>query len=187
MLLEAISTISSELTSEISSEITSKISSEMSSVGEAISSSDGIAIPPSVQPVADWIQKAWEWMNQPLPIVGFSLIAVIIFLWRFLTTTSVGKKALKKMNEAFEQTKADTGKALEEYRAENEALKKQLAQSQEDMQDLRSALEIVCANSRNKNVKNALKEVEKPKEEPVEEEEVSNGKEAEKAEETVNG
>ena len=109
MLLEAISTISSELTSEI----TSGISSEMSSVGEAISSSEGIAIPPSVQPVADWIQKAWEWMNQPLPIVGFSLIAVIIFLWRFLTTTSVGKKALKKMNEAFEQTKADTGKALD--------------------------------------------------------------------------
>lgn len=183
MLLEAISTISSELTSEI----TSEISSEMSSVGEAVSSSEGIAIPPSVQPVADWIQKAWEWMNQPLPIVGFSLIAIIIFLWRFLTTTSVGKKALKKMNEAFEQTKADTGKALEEYRAENEALKKQLAESQEDMQDLRSALEIVCANSRNKNVKNALKEAEKLKEEPVEEEAVSDGKEAEKAEETVNG
>lgn len=184
MLLEAISTISSELTSQI----TSEISSEMSSVGEAVSSSEGIAIPPSVQPVADWIQKAWEWMNQPLPIVGFSLIAVIIFLWRFLTTTSVGKKALKKMNEAFEQTKADTGKALEEYRAENEALKKQLEESQEDMQSLRSALEIVCANSRNKNVKNALKEAEKPKEEPVEEEEaIDNGKEAKKAEETVNG
>lgn len=184
MLLEAISTISSELTSEI----TSEISSDMSSVGEAVSSSEGITIPPSVQPVADWIQKAWEWMNQPLPIVGFSLIAVIIFLWRFLTTTSVGKKALKKMNEAFEQTKADTGKALDEYRAENEALKKQLAESQDDIQNLRSALEIVCANSRNKNVKNALNEVKKPKEEPVEDEEaVSDGKEAEKAEEAING
>ena len=91
------------------------------------------------------------------------------------------------MNEAFEQTKADTGKALDEYRAENEALKKKLAESQEDMQNLRSALEIVCANSRNKNVKNALKEAENPKEEPVEEEAVSDGKEAEKAEETVNG
>ena len=184
MLLEAISTISSELTSEI----TSEISSEMSSVGEAVSSSEGIAIPPSVQPVADWIQKAWEWMNQPLPIVGFSLIAVIIFLWRFLTTTSVGKKALKKMNEAFEQTKADTGKALDEYRSENEALKKQLEESQSDIENLRSALEIVCANSRNKNVKNALKEADNAKEEPVEEEkEVSDGKEAEKAEETANG
>ena len=170
MLLEAISTISSELTSEITSEI----------------SSEGISIPPSVQPVADWIQKAWEWMNQPLPIVGFSIVAIIIFLWRFLTTTSVGKKALKKMNEAFEQTKADTGKALEEYRAENEALKKHLAESQADIENLRSALEIVCANSRNKNVKNALKESEKTKEEPVEEEAVSDGKEAEKAEEAIN-
>lgn len=179
MLLEAISTISSELTSEI----TSEISSEMSSVGEAISSSEGITLPPSVQPVADWIQKAWAWMNQPLPIVGFSLIAVIIFLWRFLTTTSVGKKAIKKMNEAFEQTKADTGKALDEYRAENEALKKQLEDSRADIQDLRGALEIVCSNSRNKNVKNALKEAEKPKEEPVEEEVASD--EAEKAEEAV--
>ena len=55
------------------------------------------------------------------------------------------------------------------------------------MQDLRSALEIVYANSRNKNVKNALKESEKTKEEPVEEEAVSDGKEAEKAEEAING
>ena len=101
----------------ISSASDSASSSAMDSVGEAISSI-GTQLPTEAQPITDWASKAWQWMNEPLPIVGFSLIAVIIFLWRFLTATSIGKKALKKLRGEFEETKETTKKTLDERRVE---------------------------------------------------------------------
>lgn len=132
---------------ETSSEIASSV------VEEIASSSAGESLPSAVQPVADWIKTVWEYLNQPLPIVGFSVIAILIFVWRFLMTTSVGKKTLKKLTTICEDTRDNATKTLEEYRKENEELKAEMAKQKEDVEKLRGALEIVCDNSRNKTVK----------------------------------
>ena len=164
--------------------ISSASSSAMDSVGEAISSIE-TQLPTEAQPITDWASKAWQWMNEPLPIVGFSLIAVIIFLWRFLTATSIGKKALKKLRGEFEETKETTKKTLDEYQAENERLKKELeetiSKNESDMEALKGALNVVCSASRNKQVKEAGKALEKK------EEDTNDGKEAEEAKEAIDG
>lgn len=169
MILEAISSASSSASSAIDS------------VGEAISSI-GSQLPTEAQPITDWVSKAWQWMNEPLPIVGFSLLAIIIFLWRFLTTTSFGKKALKKLQLEFDKTKEDTAKTLEAYKEENERLKKELdetiAKNKDDMDALKGALGVVCATSRNKQVKEAGKLLEETEDE---------GKEGKESEEAVDG
>lgn len=166
-------------------EIIESSSSAVDSVGEAISSI-GSQLPTEAQPITDWVSKAWQWMNEPLPIVGFSLLAIIVFLWRFLTATSIGKKALKKLQGDFDRTKADTEKTLEEYKKENELLKKELeetlAKNQDDMEALKGALGVVCSNSRNKQVKEAYKALEEK-----DGNEGNQGKEAEEGKEAVDG
>ena len=133
-----------ELTSEISSEVIEAVSE---------TSSEGASIPSAVQPVADWIKQAWEWCNQPLPIVGLSLVTIIIFLWRVLVSTNYGKKTVKKLQAIADDTKTETEKTLEEMKAENEAYKAQIEELQTQIELSRGVLEKVCEASRNKSVK----------------------------------
>jgi cell division protein FtsB len=133
---------------EITSEITSEIIEATSEV-----SSEGASIPSAVQPVADWIKQAWEWCNQPLPIVGISLITIIIFLWRVLVSTNYGKKTIKKLQTIADDTKTATDKTLEEMKAENENYKKQIEDLQAQIELAKGVLSQVCTSSRNKQVK----------------------------------
>ena len=133
---------------EITSEITSEIIETTSEV-----SSEGASIPSAVQPVADWIKQAWEWCNQPLPIVGISLITIIIFLWRVLVSTNYGKKTIKKLQTIADDTKTATDKTLEEMKAENESYKKQIEDMQTQIELAKGVLSQVCTSSRNKQVK----------------------------------
>ena len=133
---------------EITSEITSEIIEATSEV-----SSEGASIPSAVQPVADWIKQAWEWCNQPLPIVGISLITIIIFLWRVLVSTNYGKKTIKKLQTIADDTKTATDKTLEEMRAENDSYKKQIEDMQTQIELAKGVLSQVCTSSRNKQVK----------------------------------
>lgn len=133
---------------EVSSEITSEIIEATSET-----SSEGGAIASAVQPVAEWIRKAWEWCNQPLPIVGLSLVTIIVFLWRVLVSTNYGKKTIKKLQSIADDTKTATDKTLEEMKAENEAYKAQIEELQTQIELSRGVLEKVCEASRNKSVK----------------------------------
>lgn len=154
-------------------EIIETSSSVAESVADSVASSrEGIA--QAVEPVTEWIKTAWEWMNNPLPIVGVSLIAILVFLWRFLSSTSFGKKALKKLSADFEETKKSTSEQLEAYRAENERMKEELASREEELAMLQATLGVVCSTSRNKQVKEAYQKMK-------EEESDGEGKESEEA------
>lgn len=133
---------------EITSEITSEIIEATSEV-----SSEGASIPSAVQPVADWIKQAWEWCNQPLPIVGISLVTIIIFLWRVLVSTNYGKKTVAKLQTIADDTKTATDKTLEEMKAENENYRKQIEDMQAQIELAKGVLSQVCTSSRNKQVK----------------------------------
>ena len=168
---------------EVSSEITSEIieaSSETSSEGGAIAS--------AVQPVAEWIRKAWEWCNQPLPIVGLSLVTIIIFLWRVLVSTNYGKKTVKKLQTIADDTKTETEKTLEEMKAENEAYKAQIEELQTQIELSRGVLEKVCEASRNKSVKDLAEMLKEPETtENDKEEGVTDNGEGKESQEGIDG
>lgn len=153
VFLEAVT----EAVSELTSEIASASSETTSATSEIISSatSEGVQIPSQIQPVAEWIMKAWEWCNQPLPIVGISLVAIIVFLWRVFVSTGYGKKTIAKLTALSEETKANSEKALEDAKRENAELKKELADMQEQLALATNVLSKVCETSRNKAVKEA--------------------------------
>lgn len=68
-----------------------------------------------MEQVKEFILHAWEWLNQPLPIVGVSVLFILIFLWKFLASTSFGKKQIKKLNEGFERTKQKLEDEIKHY------------------------------------------------------------------------
>lgn len=168
------------LLEELTSEITSEIIEATSEV-----SSEGASIPSAVQPVADWIKTAWEWCNQPLPIVGISLVTIIIFLWRVLVSTNYGKKTIKKLQTIADDTKSATDKTLEEMKAENETYKKQIEALETQIALSRGVLEKVCEASRNKSVKDLADMLKEPEE--SESEEVTEDGEGKESQEGTDG
>lgn len=168
------------LLEELTSEITSEIIEATSEV-----SSEGASIPSAVQPVADWIKTAWEWCNQPLPIVGISLVTIIIFLWRVLVSTNYGKKTIKKLQTIADDTKSATDKTLEEMKAENETYKRQIEDLEAQIALTNSVLEMVCEASRNKSVKGLADMLKEPEE--SESEEVTEDGEGKESQEGTDG
>lgn len=168
------------LLEELTSEITSEIIEATSEV-----SSEGASIPSAVQPVADWIKTAWEWCNQPLPIVGISLVTIIIFLWRVLVSTNYGKKTIKKLQTIADDTKSATDKTLEEMKAENETYKRQIEDLEAQIALTNGVLEMVCEASRNKSVKGLADMLKEPEE--SESEEVTEDGEGKESQEGTDG
>lgn len=156
---------------EALSEIGSEVASSVADVTESVASSAVGELPSQVQPIAEWAQNMWNWLNEPLPIVGISIVAIAIFAWRFLATTSFGKKAMNKLKAEFEETKKGTQETIDQYRAEAEAMKKSMAELEEENEALKEALGVVCSNSRNRKVKDAMKLIETEETEDGEREE----------------
>lgn len=44
----------------------------------------------------EWLSIAWQWLNEPLPVVGVSSLVIAFFIWKIFISSSFGKK---KYNE----------------------------------------------------------------------------------------
>lgn len=62
----------------------------------------------------DAIAIAWDWLNQPLPIVGISTIMVLFFAFKVFASSSFGKKQIKKINEEFARVKQESESSKQE-------------------------------------------------------------------------
>ena len=51
-----------------------------------------------------FINGVWDFLNKPLPIVGFTTLMVLVFVWKVVVATRYGKKALEKIETTY-QTK----------------------------------------------------------------------------------
>lgn len=47
----------------------------------------------------EWLENLWAWLNEPLPIVGISILMITFIVIKFLSTTSIGKRAIKQFNQ----------------------------------------------------------------------------------------
>ena len=82
-------------------------------------------------------ERVKDFINRPLPILGISLTAFAVVLFRFLSLSSWGKKALAEQEQKFkdfeekqERLRAEDQQAFEEYKTQvekrvDEALRKQ--------------------------------------------------------------
>ena len=49
-----------------------------------------------------FITSVWDFLNKPLPIVGITTLMVLVFIWKVLVATRYGKKALEKVENAYQ-------------------------------------------------------------------------------------
>ena len=92
------------------------------------------------------LKKAILVLNQPLPIVGITVGALLIFVWRLIISLNYGKKALETYNS----------KLLEIEQAKKEFFEKanaKINELEQNNQALRSQLSEACELSTNKKIK----------------------------------
>lgn len=85
-------------------------------------------------------------LNQPLPIVGITVGALLIFMWRLIISLNYGKKTLETYNSKLLEIEQAKKEFFENANAKINELEK-------DNQALRSQLSAVCELSTNKKIK----------------------------------
>ena len=98
------------------------------------------------------LKKAISVLNQPLPIVGVTVGALLIFVWRLIISLNYGKKTINTYNEKLVEIEQAKKEFFENANAK-------INEFEQDNQALRSQLSAVCELSTNKKIKNYGKEL----------------------------
>jgi energy-coupling factor transporter transmembrane protein EcfT len=104
-----------------------------------------------------YLKTAWDWLNQPLPVVGVSTLMILFFVWRIFASTSLGKKQINQFKRGtedvireFNDYKAATETIITEYRKELTDYKTLLEQVDEKYGGI---IKSICESSRNVRIK----------------------------------
>lgn len=101
-----------------------------------------------MEQVKDFLMKAWDFLNEPLPIIGLSTLMLLVFLWKIFASSSFGKKQLKRLNEGFERTKTDLELKVKMLTDENARLKEQNENFKQEIKQLVFDLITVIPNKK---------------------------------------
>ena len=69
-----------------------------------------------------WINYFVDLLNKPLPIVGVTTLAVLIFVWRLIVSTNYGQKVISGLRQELNSIKAEH----EQYKIDSENEKAEL-------------------------------------------------------------
>lgn len=119
-----------------------------------------------------FIENVMVFINQPLPIVGISIVALGGVALTILSRTSLGKKALKDLEEkvnnlvAKAKTYEEEAKAcVDEAKSMNEETKLILAQYKSELDTFAEQLAVACETSPNAKIREYAKTIRRKKEE----------------------
>lgn len=99
-----------------------------------------------------WIEKVIEWLNKPLPIIGVTTLAVLVFVWKLVISANYGKtKLISYDNKVKEIEKAKQDFEL----AANEKIK----DLENENKELKGFICHICELSTNKKIKDYGKEL----------------------------
>ena len=97
-----------------------------------------------------FFNNVWDFLNKPLPIIGITTLAVLLFVWKVVVATRYGKKALEKIETTYQ-------KKIELLNEEKKAIKQLETKCQNRIDYLEDTIIQVCATIPNVKV-NALGE-----------------------------
>ena len=98
------------------------------------------------QQYLDTLKYIYGLMNEPLPIVGVTSVAVLIFLWRVIITARYGKGAVSKIELEYQKEK-------EELKAEFDEKAKLIEEQNKNIKELQNYIIQLCNIIPNKKVK----------------------------------
>ena len=93
----------------------------------------------------DVLTNIWAILNTPLPIVGVTTVAVLVFIWQIVIRTNYGKKTIANIKEEYQAK-------YEELKAEKDALEQEREENKEQIKDMKECIVELCALIPNKKV-----------------------------------
>lgn len=120
----------------------------------------------------DFVNNFWDVLNRPLPIVGVTSVAILIFLWRVFVSVNYGKKRINEYKQNNEETKNNYKQLYEE---EHEANLKEREQNRQEIKFLREQIIALCKIFPNVKVNQLGERIEKESNDYGEREETIDG------------
>lgn len=96
-----------------------------------------------------YVYMAWEWLNEPLPLVGVSLLVIGFFIVKIIANSSIGKRYLN----TFVERTDDVEKAFKEAEEKINKLEDYVHKLEEHIHQLEEANRNICKAIPNKKVK----------------------------------
>ena len=116
---------------------------------------------------AQYVNVAWEWLNEPLPVVGVSAIIVGGIIIKIISMTSWGKAQVSKVNEIVASFQESTSEVLDQQRAlmENQVKRLEAEGKEKDkkIEQLKNQVITITKLLPNKKVKELGKEMQDEK------------------------
>lgn len=113
----------------------------------------------------EFVTNFWDVLNRPLPIVGFTSAAVLIFIWRVFVSVHYGKKRLEQYKGENQRFKEELNNEKQANKLELERQKEEVIQerktNKEEIAYLRKQLVEICNAFPNLKVKQIGKNIEK--------------------------
>lgn len=100
----------------------------------------------------EWFETTKDFLNQPLPIVGITVGACLIFLWKLIITSNYGKKKIAIYDQKIEEL----DKAYQEF---VDKANSKVAYLEQENKELTTKLANACKLSTNKKIKDYGKEL----------------------------
>lgn len=98
------------------------------------------------------ISYLWGLLNTPLPIIGVTTIAILVFVWQFFAHSQYGKKRITELQNKIEELKQEKQDFVDGANAKIEELESHNA-------ELKEYISNICELSTNIKIKNYGKEL----------------------------
>ena len=92
-----------------------------------------------------WINYFVDLLNKPLPIVGVTTAAVLIFVWRLFVSTKFGQNTINEIKREYQEK-------YDKLKAEKDALEQERKENKEEIKEMKECIITLCALIPNKKV-----------------------------------
>ena len=93
----------------------------------------------------DVLTNIWAILNTPLPIVGFTTLTILLFVYKVFIEDRYGKQAINNIERKYESKH-------NELKAEKDALEQERKENQEEIKEMKNCIIYLCSLIPNKKV-----------------------------------
>lgn len=100
-----------------------------------------------------WINYFIDVFNKPLPIIGITVGALLLFIWRLVISTNYGKSKISEYDAEIEKIKKEKDNFIESANSKIKELESKNQELANENSELKGIIVDVCALSTNKKIK----------------------------------
>lgn len=100
-----------------------------------------------------------EWVNQPLPIIGVSIVVVGTMVAKLIAQTSLGNRKINEVKQLVNESNEKAKYIVIDIDNTKNALHEQLRAKEQEIQELKALIQRICETIPNKKVNEIAKEL----------------------------